>query len=65
MFDSAKTFLTGRHDDVLQSVIDGREITFFIDAFCTGKISDVQRWSQEAYDELARNRKAKAQDKDV
>jgi len=54
MFQSAKTFLTGRHDGVLQGVIDGGAITLFIDAVRTGNISDVQMWSQEAYDELWR-----------
>jgi hypothetical protein len=60
----AKTFLTGRHDDVLQSIIDGRETTFLVEAFRNGNISDVQKWSQQAYDELARKRKDEARDKD-
>jgi hypothetical protein len=46
-------------------IIYGREMTLIIDAFRTGKVSDVQVRSQAAYNELAKNRKAEAKDKDV
>jgi hypothetical protein len=60
----AKTFPTGRHDDVFPSIIDGRETTFLVDAFRNGNIPDVRKWSQQAYDELARKRKDEARNKD-